>query len=161
MQLRRLLSLVAACALASLALTSAAQASPSTSGLGGFHSVVPAKVKKVKGAKYYNFYFDPYYEGEYHGFQLEPPFYVVKKTKTWGYELEPGYAPEYGNFETVKVKYKEGHVTVKYTYTVFYYNFVGEWLVCEGINNKTGWEEGACYLEPSGEYFGYWYAEKA
>jgi hypothetical protein len=161
MQLRRVLTLVAACALASFAMATAAQAAPTASGLGRAHSVVPAKVKKLKGAKYYNFYFDPYFEGEYLGYHLEPPFFVVSKTKSWGYEVVAGEPYIYGNYETYKVKYKEGGVTVKYSYTVFKYNDDGEWLNCEAIVTKTGWDDGSCYFEPGGEYFGAWYAEKS
>jgi hypothetical protein len=161
MKVGRLLTALAACAVASLAIATAAQAAPSQSAGGaaaGIHA--NAKPSKVKGAAYYNDYFDPYFDGEFLGYQLEPPFWVSKKAKVWGYEFEPGDAVEYGNIEELKVKYKEGHVTVKYTITYFRYNDVGEGAECAAINDKTGYEDGECIYLPSDEFFGVWYAEK-
>ncbi len=80
MQVRRTLTAAVAVCLTSFALvTAAAQAAPSPSALGS-HGPGITLAKKVKGAKTYNLYFDPYFEGEYFGYQLEPHFLVFSKT---------------------------------------------------------------------------------
>ncbi len=160
MKVRRMLTAVAACALTSFALvTASAQAAPSPAqaGLNGVKPGIALKVKKVKGAKVYNFYYDPFVEGEYIGFHQEPNFLVFSKTGTWGYELEPGVGYTYGTYETVKVKINKE----KYSYTYFYYNDVGEddtYLVGYTTKVPSGWTDGGYYYE--GTYEGYWYAEK-
>jgi hypothetical protein len=160
MKVRRMLTAVAACALTSFALvTASAQAAPSPAqaGLNGARPA-GALAKKVKGAKVYNFFYDPYVEGEYIGFHQEPPFLVFSKTGTWGFELEPGVGYTYGTYETVKVKINKE----KYSYTVFYYNYVEEedtYLLGYVTKVPSGWTDGEYVLD--GTYEGYWYAEKA
>jgi hypothetical protein len=162
MKLRRMLVALAACAVMSFALvTASAQAAPGgPSQLGSHAAVKPAKVKKVKGAKYYNLYFDPYFEEEYHGYQLEPPMFVIAKTHEWGFEFGPGEAYVYGTYESTKVIIKNGKEKEKYTYSVFYFQNVGEEdTYLAGYATKTGWEDGEFVRE--GEYAGAWYAEKS
>lgn len=160
MQVRRMLTVVAMSTVTSLALvTASAQAAPSQS-LGPQGAPTKALVNKVKGAKVYYDYFDPYYLGKYEGYMLEPPYLVFPKTHEWGYELEPGAVYVYGNYKTTKVKVKEGKETVKYAYTDFYYNDTSyPEAYCYGYVDPVGWEDGSCYDE--GELFGLWYAEKA
>jgi hypothetical protein len=154
-----MLTAVAACALTSFALvTASAQAAPSPAqaGLNGGKPGIAMKVKKVKGAKVYNFYYDPFVEGEYLGYHQEPPFLVFAKTKTWGYELEPGVGYTYGPYETVKVKVNKE----KYTYNVFYYS--GEedtYLLGYVTKVPPGWDDGEYVY--GGTYEGTWYAEKS
>jgi hypothetical protein len=160
MKVRRMLTAVAACALTSFALvTASAQAAPSPAqvGLNGGKPGIAMKVKKVKGAKVYNMYFDPYVEEVYLGYHQEPPFLVFAKTKTWGFELEPGVGTTYGTYETVKVKVNKE----KYTYNVFYYNDMGEedtYLLGYVTKVPSGWDNGEYVLD--GTYEGAWYAEK-
>lgn len=157
MQVRRMLTAVAVCALTSVALVTApAQAAPSPSQV-GVHGARPAVAlaKKNKGAKVYNLYYDPFFEEKYLGYELEPPLLVFSKTKEWGFESEPGVAEMFGNYETVKGKINK----TKYKYTVFYFNDMGlEDTYLVGDNTKTGWDKGEFFRE--GVYAGAWYAEK-
>jgi hypothetical protein len=164
MKLRSMLVALAACAVMSFALlTASAQAAPSPSQLGSHAALVkPAKVKKIKGAKYYNLYLDPfdYESGEYLGYHLEPPMFVLSKTHEWGLEVEPGEGIIIGTYESTKVVIKVGKEKEKYTYSRFYFQDVtsGDTYLF-GYQTKTGWDDGEYVYE--GEYAAAWYAEKS
>lgn len=158
MKVRRTLTVLAAVCLTSFALVAAsAQAAPSVFQLGQHGGAAPL-AKKVKGAKAYNLFYDPYIEEAFQGYHEEPPFLVFAKTHTWGLEVEPGVGETYGSYETTKVKIKDGKETIKYSYTVFNFNDVGENAELIGLDGKNSYYDGEFYRE--GEYAGAWYAEK-
>ncbi len=98
MKVRRMLTAIAVCLLASFALVATtAQAAPSAAGGGGGSSATPMMKKsglpKIKGAKVY------YYCGTTEGCPAAYDFVVYPKTKSWEFYNDPGYG---GVFEKVK-----------------------------------------------------------
>jgi hypothetical protein len=137
MQVRRMLMVVAACVLTSLALvTTAAQAMPSSStGSTGSTHVRPSKFPKIKGDAFY------YFCGTLAGCPAPYYFVVNGKAKSWEFYEDPGV----GGFT---VKYK------KDPYSYFYYaDGYGEGCVLVGLKVKGGYVEGGWYcLDEEGEY---------
>ncbi len=149
MHVRRTLTVVAACAVTSLALvTTAAQATPSATGGNGSASGVKAsKFPKIKGDAFYYFC-----ATGFSGCPAEYYFVVKGKTKTWEF---------YGdtNVGGFTAKYK------KNPYTYFYYDEgINEECLLVALKVKGGYDEGGfyCYDEEIGEYVLYedWYAYK-
>ncbi len=149
MQVRRMLMVVAACAVTSLALvTTAAQATPSSStGSTGSTHVKPAKFPKIKGDSFY------YFCGSLAGCPAAYYFVVNSKAKSWEFYEDPVKVGGYN------VKYK------KNPYSYFYYaaGGYGEGCVLAALKVKGGYDEGGWYcLDEAGEYvlLETWYAYK-